>query len=63
MLSIGRCSYDDIKLLNTDERRAAYASLSHCWGRGVNEYTRLGFASLEEDDWFRGAGEESLYIA
>ena len=32
MLSIGRCSSDGIKLLDTDERRAAYASLSHCWG-------------------------------
>lgn len=32
MLSIGRCNSDEIKLLDTGERRAAYATLSHCWG-------------------------------
>lgn len=29
---------------------------------GIDEYTRLGFASLEEDDWFQGATEEILQI-
>lgn len=28
----------------------------------TEEYGRLGFASLEKDDWFRGATEESLHI-
>lgn len=29
---------------------------------GTDEYSRLGFAALEEDDWFQGATEECLRI-
>ena len=29
---------------------------------GIDEYSRLGFASLEEDEWFQGATEECLHI-
>lgn len=29
---------------------------------GIDEYSRLGFASLEEDDWFQSATEEILHI-
>ena len=32
VLSIGRCNSDGIKLFDTGEQRAAYATLSHCWG-------------------------------
>ena len=32
MLSIGRCNSDGVKLFDTGDRRAAYATLSHCWG-------------------------------
>ena len=29
---------------------------------GIDEYSRLGFASLGEDDWFQGATEEILHV-